>query len=95
MTVPVDLEQIFGAFVNQDTLEDAASWMADLVVSYPELRIEFESALTGAIVCGVRDEASVIAAVNRSGYRVTSANDAKGLCSDLLKLFQAQLVARP
>ena len=85
----ITIEQMFGALVRQETLEDAAQEMAALATSYPEMVGEVRVALTKAIVAS--DGQSVIDAVNLSGYRVTEVAEAKKYCKELLDLFMARL----
>lgn len=91
MPQPQTLEDIFGAFVNQGTLEEAAVLMAELTRTYPDLRAEFVSCLS----CGIRDAANgdsqIVDAVNNSGYRVSTPKDAGAYCSDLLSFYIAAL----
>lgn len=89
MPRPVSLEQLFGAFVNQGTLEEAAEMMAGLVESYPEMEAEFTEVLQQAVGAALRGEEAVISAVNQSGYRVATAHEAGQYCAELLRLFQA------
>ena len=74
--------------MNQGTLEEAAAWMADLTRSYPELHSEFLSALRGGILAAQNGDASVVEAVNRSGYRVSTALEAGECCMELLSLYE-------
>jgi hypothetical protein len=89
MPQPVSLEQLFGAFVNQGTLEEAAEMMVTLAARYPEIEFEFYEALSSGITAAARNDESVVLAVNMSGYRVRTAHEAGELCSELLQLFQA------
>lgn len=90
MPQPVSLEQLFGAFVNQGTLEEAAEMMARLAVQYPEMGAEFCGALNAGVEAAARNDESVVLAVNRSGYHVVTTYEAGQYCSELLQLFQAR-----
>jgi alkanesulfonate monooxygenase SsuD/methylene tetrahydromethanopterin reductase-like flavin-dependent oxidoreductase (luciferase family) len=90
MPQPVSLEQLFGAFVNQGTLEEAAEMMASLAVQHPELEAAFCEALDAGAEAAARDEESVVLAVNKSGYQVVTTYEAGQYCSELLQLFQAR-----
>ncbi len=89
MSNPVSLEQLFGAFVNQGTLEEAAAWMASLSKSHPALAIEFDEVLTRSIEAATRGERWVVDGVNCSGYQAQSPEEARELCADLLKAYEA------
>ena len=91
MAQPQTLENIFGAFVNQSTLEEAAVWMADLSRSDEVFKREIGECLTNGINLGASGSSSVVAAVNRSGYQVSSPQEAKELCAELLLLFERAL----
>lgn len=89
MSTPITLEQLFGAFVNQGTIEEAAAWMSGLAISHPDLSIEFDDVLRRSIEAAGQGERWVIEAVNLSGYRVQSASEARELCVDLLNAYEA------
>lgn len=89
MLQPVTLEQLFGAFVNQGTLEEAAEMMASLAVQHPEMEVEFREALSAGADAAARNDESVVSAVNKSGYQVATTYEAGKYCSELLQLFQA------
>jgi hypothetical protein len=78
MTDPITIEQIFSAFVGQDSFEEAAFWMANLAASDPEFLAEITVALTQAINSGPGKESSLIAAVHSShGYYASDAETAR------------------
>lgn len=86
------LDNIFGAYVNQGTLEEAATWMANLTRSHPELAEEFIAALQKGIAAASKGDTSIIKAVNAGSHRVSTAAEAGehclkllGLCSKLLR----------
>jgi len=86
--MPESLENIFGAHVAQGTLEDAALSMASLAKTYPDLGTEFVTALQHGVAAAARGDFSAVSAVNRSGYRVTTPQEAGDLIGELLSLFQ-------
>lgn len=90
MPQPVSLEQLFGAFVNQGTLEEAAKMMAELAVQHPEMEAEFYEALSAGVEAAARNDETTVLAVNKSGYTVVTTYEAGQYCSELLKLFQAR-----
>lgn len=85
------LDNIFAAYVNQGTLEEAAAWMADLTRSHPELAEEFIFALQNGMAAASKGDRSVIKAVNASGYQVATAEKAGEYCFQLLSLYTKQL----
>lgn len=95
MPQPVTLEQIFGGFVRQETLEDAAQEMASFARSDAQFFREVSAALTEAIASGSDQDLSVLTAVHGSGYRVADAAEARQYCSDLLDMFRAQVANGP
>lgn len=89
------IENIFGAFVNQGSLEEAANWMADLAREDPVLAAEISECLNSGITLGRRGSQAVVDAVNRSGYRATSPQEAGEYCAELLSLYEAVRRAVP
>ena len=87
MPTPMTLDQIFGAFVNQTTLEEAADWMADVSASDPNLFTQIQTCLNEGMRLGAEGDLKVVHAVHRSGYRVSTPNEAGDYCSELLTLF--------
>ena len=88
MTRPESIENIFAAFVNQGTLEEAAAWMSSVARAHSGLHDEFKAALSGGIAAAERGDMSVVEAVNMSGYRVSTAAEAGEYCSELLVLYE-------
>lgn len=89
MPTPVTLDQIFGAFVNQGTLEEAARWMARLGAKDALLADEVRRVLEDGIARAKAGDAQVMASVNKSGYRVSDTDEARTYCAELLALFLA------
>ncbi len=85
------LDNIFASYVNQNTLEDAASWMANLTRHHPEMAEDFITALQHGMVAASKNDSSVITAVNASGYQVSTAKEAGDYCLKLLGLYTKQL----
>lgn len=75
--------------MNQGTIEEAAVWMASLAKVHPELAIEFDRVLVHSIEAAAQGDASVMAAVNLSGYRASTDREAGQYCTDLLNAYQA------
>ncbi|WP_286546378.1 hypothetical protein [Variovorax fucosicus] len=91
MPRPETIENIFGAYVNQDTLEDAATWLASNARADAAYREEVLVALRDAEERGTAGDSSVIAAVNRSGYLVSNSDEAVELVRELRCLTERQL----
>jgi hypothetical protein len=85
------LDNIFAAYVNQNTLEQAAAWMADLTRNHPELAEEFITALQNGMAAASKGDRSVIKAVNASGYQVSTTQEAGEYCLKLLGLYTKRL----
>ncbi|MDM4771103.1 hypothetical protein [Solimonas sp. SE-A11] len=94
MATTETLENIFGAYVAQDTLEEAASRIVDLILSYPEMKEEFVSILADGIFRASAGDASVAAAVEQSGYHVSGTDEAGQYCVELLELINSALFAQ-
>ena len=91
MATPETLENIFGAYVNQGTLEEAATSMAELALAYPHLADEFTASLK--LGCAGQSDTgiSVIEAVTQSGFYANSTEEAVALCEELLSLYLQRL----
>ena len=89
------LDNIFGAYVNQGTLEAAATWMANLTKNHPELAEEFITALQKGMNAAAKGDKSVIKAVNNSGYQASTPEEAGEYCLKLLSLYSKLLRQQP
>lgn len=89
------LDNIFGAYVNQGTLQEAATWMAKLTRHHPELAEDFITALQKGMAAASKGDRSVIKAVNNSGYQVSTAEEAGKCCLELLTLYSKLLRQQP
>lgn len=87
MPTPVSLDQIFGAFVNQGTLEEAARWMVGLAADDAVLAAEIRRALQDGIARAKAGDTQVTASVNKSGYRASNVDEAGEYLAELLFLF--------
>ncbi|HEX9812844.1 MAG TPA: hypothetical protein VGA88_12275 [Burkholderiales bacterium] len=85
------LDNIFASYVNQGTLEEAATWMANLTRNHPELAEEFIAALQKGIAAASKSDASVVKAVNAGGHRVSTASEAGEHCVKLLGAYSKLL----
>jgi len=89
------LNNIFSSYVNQGTLEEAATWMAKLTRHHPELAEEFISALQHGVAAAAKGDRSVIEAVNAGGSRASSAAEAGECCLALLTAYSRLLRQQP
>jgi len=82
-----ELEQIFSASVNQQTLEEAAK----LIVSVSTLDLSYHEEILSALNEGLQaartGDNSVIGLINKSGYQVSSAIHAADLLEDFLRIY--------
>jgi hypothetical protein len=85
------LDNIFASYVNQGTLEEAATWMANLTRNHPELAEEFIAALQKGIAAASKGDASVIKAVNAGDHRVSTSAEAGEHCLKLLGFYSKLL----
>lgn len=86
-----NLEQIFSASVNQQTLEEAAELMVSVSASDLTYHEECVHSLEEGIRAANRGETVVIDIINKSGYQVQSATDASELLSDFLRIYLTAL----
>lgn len=86
-----ELGQIFGAYVRQGTLEDAAAEMAENGRAYPELAASYATALAAGIAAVRAGDTTICEAVNKSGYRADTAEEAEELLSELRRLYETEI----
>lgn len=91
MPQPESLENIFGAIVNQETLEEAALWMAELARDDLHIAQEFEHCLKRGMAQASSGNSAVIEAINLSGYRINNTDEAASYCRELLLLYRQAL----
>lgn len=90
------LAQLFAATVNQEPLEDAADLMVSVSAGDPSYHAECLATLKGGIQACDDGEMEVIFAVNKSGYKVSSLEEAKELLTEFLGAYEqryAEVVA--
>jgi len=85
------LDNIFASYVNQGTLEEAATWMAQLTRNHPELAADFIGALQNGISAAAKGDRSVIDAVNAAAHQVSTTKEAGERCLELLTLYSRLL----
>ncbi|WGO98309.1 hypothetical protein QFX18_20065 [Saccharophagus degradans] len=76
------LQQLFAATVNQQTLEEASELMVSVSASDEEYHNECLHVLDEAIRAANSGDDSVMACINKSGYKVSNLNDAAELLRD-------------
>jgi len=85
------LNNIFASYVNCGPLDKAATWMANLTRSHPELAEDFITALQKGIAAAAKGDRSVIEAVNAGGPLVSTPEEAGKHCLELLTLYSRML----
>jgi hypothetical protein len=85
-----DLEQIFSASVNQQTLEEAAELMVSISATDSTYHEECVHALEEGIRAANRGDVVVVGIINKSGYQVRSAADADELLRDFLRIYLSE-----
>lgn len=80
-----DLEQLFAATVNQQTLEEAVDLMVSVSASDESYHFECLAAIDQGIGAADGGDRSVIDAINKSGYQIATVDAA----TDLLRNFRA------
>ena len=81
------LGDLFSATVNQQTLEEAVDLMLSVSKNDREYHDECESTLQSAIDACETNHDEVIAEINKSGYQVKNALEAKKLLQDFLAIY--------
>lgn len=88
----IELGKLFAATVNQQTLEEAATMMVGVSAKDLAYHTELLSILNAGIATSNDDEVAVIEAINRSGYQVSSIEEARELLQDLLSIYEERYV---
>ncbi len=86
-----ELEQIFGAYVRQGTLESAAGEMAENGRAHPELAASYATTLAAGIKAAKAGDITICEAVEKSGYRAPTADEAEALITDLRRLYYIEM----
>jgi len=85
------LNNIFASYVNRGTLDEAATWMANLTRNHPELAAGFIAALQDGIAAAAKGDRAVVKAVNAGGHQVSTTEEAGKHCLELLTLYSRML----
>lgn len=83
------LENLFGAWVTQESLQDAAAHMAAHAEAAPRFRERVDKAFAIALAPENSADKRLIACVNESGYRVENVEDALWFVAELQALYEA------
>jgi len=89
-----ELDQIFGAYVRQETLENAAREMAENAETYPELRATFDNAIADGLQRAEAGDIRSCQSVENSGYYAKTPNEAANLIRELQALFSNECARR-
>ena len=81
------LTELFGGTVNQQTLEDAAELMVSVSAIDAAYHLECLSMLDAGLHAAQQGDFSVLAIVNKSGYRVSTLEEAANLLVDFRKIY--------
>lgn len=82
------LEKLFAATVNQEPLEDAVDLMISVSARDISYHTECLATLKGGIEACASGEAGVLSAINRSGYKVATLDEAKELLVEFLEIYE-------
>lgn len=81
------LLQLFSATVNQHTLEEASELMVSVSAADRDYHEECLATLHEAILASEVGDADVIMCINKSGYQVSTFDDAIDLLNDFLSIY--------
>jgi hypothetical protein len=82
------LARLFAATVNQEPLEDAAVLMVSVSARDSSYHTECLATLRGGIHACDIGEMEVISAINKSGYKVASLEEARELLVEFLEIYE-------
>jgi hypothetical protein len=81
------LTDIFAAYINQDTLEEAVHAMLFVSEDDPVCHREFTVAIENGLEAVGRGDADVLGIINQSGYGVMTAEQGRTLLLELQRLY--------
>jgi hypothetical protein len=84
-----NLEQLFAATVNQQTLDEAVDLMVSVSAGDDSYHVDCLAALDQGIHAADDGDSSVIDAINKSGYQVKTTDAAAGLLRDFKAIYLA------
>jgi hypothetical protein len=82
------LATLFAATVNQEPLEDAADLMVSVSARDASYHAECLSTLEGGIHACDSSDTAVLSAINKSGYKVATLDEAKELLVEFLEIYE-------
>lgn len=88
------LDQIFGAYVRQETLESAAREMAENAAAYPELRASYDGAIAHGLHRAEAGDTRSCQSVENSGYYARTPSEAADLLRESRALFATECARR-
>jgi hypothetical protein len=81
------LVDIFGGYINQQTLEEGVAGMVFVSEDEPGWHQQFEQAIRQGVEAARQGDVTVIGIVNQSGYRVGSVEEAEALLRELDQVY--------
>ncbi|SEL93818.1 hypothetical protein SAMN05216359_1301 [Roseateles sp. YR242] len=82
------LARLFAATVNQEPLENAADLMVSVSARDASYHTECVATLEGGIQACDKGETEVLSAINQSGYKVGTLDEAKELLVEFLEIYE-------
>ena len=84
------LADLFGGTVNQQTLEEAVELMVSVSAGDASYHVECLNMLDEGVRAAQEGDCSVIGCINKSGYQVSTTEEAATLLLDFLKIYVAE-----
>jgi hypothetical protein len=81
------LTDIFAGYVNQQTLEEGVVQMVFVCSGNPEYHSRFLDAIEHGLEATRTENSSVLAVINKSGYRVSTMREASDLLLEMRSLY--------
>lgn len=82
-----DLSNLCGGYINQQPLEEAVGMMLFVSEDHPEYHQQFIHAIESGLEAARRGDRVVIGIVNKSGFQVTTTDDALALLEEFRQLY--------
>ncbi len=82
------LGNIFGAYINQQTLEDGVEEMTDVSADDISCHNDFLSCIENGINSCKQNEQTSISLINKSGYQVRNLESALEILQDLMEAYK-------
>ena len=81
------LSDLFGGTVNQQTLEEAADLMVSVSIGNFNYHMDCISMLDSGLLAAKEGDSSLIDCINKSGYKVSSAEEAGRIIQELREIY--------